>query len=433
MPMQTITLGHIDMQGSSIGIYECVYNTDGNYRDLDARKVFWLSFWSIQTAWVALFPAYIAYTLFGSCVSLTQVVTSGIVAVGCFTTPMVTALAYGMSLNNFIVLGASAGGSFMVNVICSTAAVRYTKDKIMKWRWITLFLLAGQVNTLYLFVLPRLVTLRSSEALGGMGLTLIRLVVHPIIWASVLFLFRSVQRHIGHVDNLKQMSFLVWPILYSTLYGRFLLLQLEDVGSIIMMNFLIACVSIGVQLQGRGSDAMWLGWMYGRRARDAMEISMDVDEYAMAQNFSIFSMEMASILAASSLLTFGSVASIPGVPPNLKVIWFNAIAQLATTVIFSSLEFIFGEKFHNFEWSKVYPRSVYKLLAYVLPVLVIGGSRLCVELLLLFCPRHYDGQGILLEQCDRDTLFQHINLTSFLARPSLQRVTGPWFDFGPEL
>lgn len=418
------------MQGSSIGIYECVYNSDGNYRDLDARKVFWLVFWSIQTSWVALFPGYIAYTLFGTCVTWIQLVATAVVAAGCFATPLVTALAYGMALNNYIVLGVSAGGSFLVNLTCATAAVRYTKDTIMKWRWITLFLVAGQVNTVYLFVLPRILTLSSSEALGGMGLTVIRLLVHPVIWAAVLFMFRSVQRHIGHVENLKQISFLVWPVLYATLYGRFLLLQLEDVGSIVMMNFLIACVSIGFQLQGRGSDGIWLGWMYGKRARDAMEVSRDVDEYALAQNFSIFAMEMASILSASSLLTFGSVASIPGVPPNIRSIWVNAVAQLATTAVFSSFEFTFGKKFHNFEWERVYPRSVKKLLAYVLPVLVIGGSRLCVELLLLFCPKHYDEHGVLLEQCDKDNLFQHINVTSFLSRPSIQGMSGPWFEFG---
>ena len=323
----------------------------------------------------------------------------------------------------------SAGGSFLVNLICSSAAVRYTKDSIMKWRWIFLFLLAGQVNTVYLFVMPRVLTLRSSEALGGMGLTVIRILVHPVIWGSVLFFFRAVQRHIGHVDNLKHMSFLVWPILYSTLYGRFLLLQLEDVGSIIVMNFLFACISISFQLHGRGADALWLGWMYGKRARDAMEVSQDVDEQTLAQNLSFYAMEMGSILSASALLTFGSVAPIPGSLPNSTTIWFNAVAQLLTTLVFSSLEFVIGKKFHKYDWEQVYPKSMFKFLACVLPVLAIGGSRLCVELILLFCPKYYGDQGILLEQCDKDSIFQHVNLTSFLSRPTFQKITGPWFEF----
>ena len=34
--------------------------------------------------------------------------------------------------------------------------------------------------------------------------------------------------------------------------------------------------------------------------------------------------------------------------------------------------------------------------------------RLCLELLVLFCPRMYDGSGILLEYCDKPSLFNAI-------------------------
>ena len=60
-----------------------------------------------------------------------------------------------------------------------------------------LFAFAGQINTFYLFLMPRLITLQSQIALGGMGLTVIRLFVHPLVWSVVLFFFRTVQRHIG--------------------------------------------------------------------------------------------------------------------------------------------------------------------------------------------------------------------------------------------
>jgi hypothetical protein len=53
------------MQGSTVGIYECVYNSHGDYSSLNPAKIFWLIFWSIQTSWVAMFPGYIAYALFG--------------------------------------------------------------------------------------------------------------------------------------------------------------------------------------------------------------------------------------------------------------------------------------------------------------------------------------------------------------------------------
>lgn len=36
-----------------------------------------------------------------------QIILSGVIGLGCFSTPLVTALAYGMALNNYIVLAVS--------------------------------------------------------------------------------------------------------------------------------------------------------------------------------------------------------------------------------------------------------------------------------------------------------------------------------------
>lgn len=142
------------------------------------------------------------------------------------TCVLVTALVWGMALNNFYVMGASGGspplstvsgphttrpgstfipltflcaalGSLVTVVTCSSAAVRFTGNALMRWRFIFLFAFAGQINTFYLFILPRLITLQSQDALGGMGLTVVRLFVHPAIWTVVLFYFRIVQRHLG--------------------------------------------------------------------------------------------------------------------------------------------------------------------------------------------------------------------------------------------
>ena len=48
----------------------------------------------------------------------------------------------------------------------------------------------------------RLVTARSSEAFGGMGIAFVRLFVHPAVWAAVSMYFRIVQRHIGKRSRL---------------------------------------------------------------------------------------------------------------------------------------------------------------------------------------------------------------------------------------
>jgi hypothetical protein len=414
--------------------------TDGKYSPYDGTKIFWLIFWSVQAAWVALFPGFICKAIFGkiyycilliniekfdlfkkklrfagSCMSRLQMLITLIATAGCLATPIVTALVYGMALNNYYVLLASSSGSLIVVIACAPAADRFTGNKLMKYRFFFLFAFAGQINTIYLFIIPRLITAQSQQALGGMGLTIVRLFVHPVVWSITLFFFRTVIRHIGRVKDLTQTCFIIWPLLYSSLYGRFLLLQLDSVGSVVVLNFMFASFHIADVLDSRGSDSWWLSLMYGERAKDAMQATKVVDEMELVNQLANNMMEGASILAASALLSFGGVSTSPGVPPDNKLIWFNAAIQMVTTIVFNFVEIVVCGKFHNLEWRKVYPKSTMRFLSYVMVVLTIGGSRLCIELLLLFCPQYYDDYGILMEQCDKPSLFQVIDVT--LANP----------------
>ena len=231
----------------------------------------------------------------------------------------------------------------------------------------------------------------------------------------------------GRVKDLTQGCFIVWPFIYSSLYGRFLLLQLDSVGSTVILNFMFDCFDIASALDDRGSDGWWLGWLYGERARDAMQATKLVDEIELVNQLCGTMMEAGSIVAASALLSFGQVTATPGVPPNSSLIWSNAALQMVTTVGFNFIQIIACGKYHNLEWRKVYPRRIFRFLGWVMLVLTIGASRLCVELLLLFCPKYYDEYGILLEQCDRPSLFQAISDT--LGKPRKgPEATAPWLN-----
>jgi hypothetical protein len=235
--------------------------------------------------------------------------------------------------------------------------------------------------------------------------------------------------------------------------------------------------------------------------------AQDVDEFQLVDNLVGTMMEASSIVACAALLTFGRVASSPGVGPDAPLIWFNAAAQLATSVVFNFVDVVATGKFHCLEWRRIFPRSTLRFLAYMLVVLTIGGCRqatcklllcggrgrqrgssplpppaaslsscppvdgsahhlcaapghlhaaaalchahrrrraragrssalrvppcprrLCLELLLLFCPKVYDGQGLLLEQCDRPSIFQAISFS--FANRARGTLVGTWLEVG---
>lgn len=95
------------MQGSPLGISSCVYVKSGKYSPWNGSHFFWLLFWSIQSAWVPVFPGFICYALFGDSMNRTQ----KYITIGCGTTSFLTTFilgfAFGMALDSYYILAVS--------------------------------------------------------------------------------------------------------------------------------------------------------------------------------------------------------------------------------------------------------------------------------------------------------------------------------------
>lgn len=57
----------------------------------------------------------------------------------------------------------------------------------------------------------------------------------------------------GEVPNMMQTVIYIWPYMYNSLYGRFLLLQLGGTGNVLILNLLICLYSIVGKLSSRSS------------------------------------------------------------------------------------------------------------------------------------------------------------------------------------
>ncbi|KAK2080007.1 hypothetical protein QBZ16_002402 [Prototheca wickerhamii] len=208
-------------------------------------------------------------------------------------------------------------------------------------------------------------------------------------------LFRS-------VPDLMYVCFMLYPALYSAVYGRFFLLQLDNVGSVFLINLMQSALQLAARLSDRASDDLWMAWLY-------------VDELHMVELFTSSIAENGGIVAASALMSFGKVTLSPTQGPNHGSIWINAVGQLITGFIFDFVGLCVERKYHAFEWERVFPTSLRRVLKYVVVILVMGFSRLCVELLQLFCPQDTDEFGIVLRSCDKPSIFQAVNV-AFAAR-----------------
>ncbi|KAL4422698.1 hypothetical protein ABPG75_008895 [Micractinium tetrahymenae] len=405
---------------AAFGMLDCINNDqtrEGGYTVRVGAKLFWLLFWMVQQGWVVVFMPLCAWAMCGpKAFTRREKWLVGIVMMLAMGTLCVLSPRFGYSINHISVMNVTIWASFIAMIISAHAIRRYTGSKQAGTRWFFFNLCTGQAMTFYSFLLPMAITARANDALNGMGLTIVRLVVHPAIWAAVLTWFRFIVRNLGYIPEMTAAIYMSYPVVYASMYGRFLLLSLDNVGSVVIMNLIFACFDLASKLGDRASDGLLLKLLFGERGRDVITASRDSDDRRMSETFTVLAYEMASIFAASSIFSFGGVALAPGARPDHVSIWTNALAQAATTLVFTFLGMVMEGKYHNFEWKKSYMhdgKSWRKMLVIYFLIAICTGGKLCTDLIALFCPVYYPSEDmVLLEQCDKPSLFQAIQFST---------------------
>ncbi|KAL6770637.1 hypothetical protein ACKKBF_B32050 [Auxenochlorella protothecoides x Auxenochlorella symbiontica] len=407
-----------DSMSMIVGFKSCVlkgWNT-GNVVTSRGAAIFWLIFYAVQYSWLTVFPTIIGKVLCPKGFQRKHLIACSVCAAACAIVVLVAVPLTHWSFSNLWLTflsnetGVPSWTSCTAVFVIAQVVQLHTGSKIMGYRWIALMFFCAGVTTVYLQIMPSLITARSSTALNGMGLTIVRLFIHPVIWSAVMMLFRQFMLHSGSVPDLMQVCFVLYPALYSSIFGRFLLLQLDSVGSVFLINLMQCSLQLAARLSDRGADDLWMSTLYGARGAEAINARYLVEEMRFVELFTTSLAENGGILAASALMSFGRVGLTPGQPPNHSAIWINAGGQLITGFVFDFIGLCVEAKYHCFEWERAYPKSIKRVMKYVAVIIIIGSTRLAVELMLLFCPHYDEATGVTLHSCDRPSLFQAINV-----------------------
>ena len=111
----------------------------------------------------------------------------------------------------------------------------------------------------------------------------------------------------GMVPGLLQVTLLLWPAMYQSIFGRFLLLQLSGVGSVLIINFLLALFDVVTRIGSRGGGGLLLRALYGKRIAEVMSASQELNQLRLAGHFARTISEHAGIVVSATILSFGGV------------------------------------------------------------------------------------------------------------------------------
>ena len=95
----------------------------------------------------------------------------------------------------------------------------------------------------------------------------------------------------------------------------------------------------------------------------------------------------------------------------IKGIWLSALYQAITTFVAEGIALVVDAVFHGIDYRKSWPltrRGALTFLGWLLLIAFVGGSRICFDILLLFCPSVNAEGKAMMSFCNVPSLFDRI-------------------------
>eukprot|EP00898_Chlorokybus_atmophyticus_P001848 jgi/Chlat1/2664/Chrsp179S02510 len=230
--------------------------------------------------------------------------------------------------------------------------------------------------------------------------TLFRLVLHPATWEAVLSFYREAARGIHEDVGPRKVVSMIMPLTIASIYGRFLIVQVENVGDIFLLNVTLALFETMGRLTTRDKDAWFVRILRGPRR---MEINLAEERCREVRQYYTFLAMLVdyagTVLAA--IFYYWSRISAGGKVPSVSLVFGNMLVQLFTNAIADLANMSFDVKFHGLTFMEPLKKALKypKTLALCLLEFLLGGAFVIWQVLNIFCPLEDEKGRILLQFC----------------------------------
>ena len=112
------------------------------------------------------------------------------------------------------------------------------------------------------------------------------------------------------------------------------------------------------------------------------------------------------IFSSSNLYTADGVTKYP-----VRGIWLSALYQAITTFVAEGIALVVDAIFHGIDYRRSWPltrKGALTFLGWLLLIGLVGGSRICFDILILFCPSVNAEGKAMMSFCNVPSLFDRI-------------------------
>lgn len=290
-----------------------------------------------------------------------------------------------------------------INIMVGVRLVRKSGQRSLKQLWVFSQMLQAASSALLLEFFPLAIT----RYVGAFSLSILRFVIFPVSVESTLIAFRVAARQCTKSKPGVQGSLLLLPIVWRVIYGRFLLVQFEAVGSVAAFNLLLVIYGLISTLSARDGDNWIYTVHYGQRLADALLSTKESTDTAIWMRFVNIICETVAIPATAALYTFAKVADASGNLSDTKTLWLSYSIQLITVLIGFYVSMIVDSLYNGLHMARAWKTRGKRLLTWLaaLILLIFVPLNYVYLMSIFFCPSRSQEHGIVLEACDRPALF----------------------------
>eukprot|EP00887_Chlorella_sp_A99_P001579 scaffold8.g1579.t1 len=395
-------------EGAQFALDDCVRNDGADYSHLRGAKFWWLMWWAaIYFYSVFYYSGWPLLTIFGKTKSWRIIMMQTIAASIASLCVIVGNVHFKLRIDHNYILLPFVLCHLLPQFFSGYAAFRHTRNWATYWRFMLIPVGTMPLTILYMALMSKIITARSGDSLNGLGIFIFRYFFHPVVWGLYIFFIRNVLRYLGPIPHLFHTILLTYPCIYLSIFGRFLLLQLSNVGSIVIQAMAQSAFMIAGALGDRERDGLFLKRMHGHRAALAVSAAPTVDGDELAFIFMESLAEYAGIIVVALVVPFAQISQTQQ-PPDRQQVWLNAILQILIQLVQDFCILSLKRKYHSFDWHTAYraANGLGKLCFHQCFIWLFGSPVLAVEILSMFCPVYSPDTGVVMMPCDRPSIFQ---------------------------
>ena len=237
---------------------------------------------------------------------------------------------------------------------------------------------------------------------------LTRLVLHPLLWESCLCVMRFAARQYQNYDYNTGGAFMGYIYSYYSIFGRFMLLQLQGAGQVVFINLALSLVTICFRVLFTEFDEFIMVLQHGTRTTRAIVSTENEAKLKAHETYSSMVAEYSGIIIAGVFGRMYLIQSSPGQVPDITQVAVDTSVQIVMAFMVDFAVLKIDGFCHGIRHKRIWNERGHNYILLVILGCLAYMPAAVLDLVPSFCPSTM-GDQVSLARCSEPSLWSLVS------------------------